>query len=112
MGAFKNYSYLVYTDISRAMNQYNRTITGSRLNIIDANILSIVKSFSESGTNFFMSNKELADITISDASTVQKAINRLITIGLLKKETAYDGQRPRRVLIYQTDAVKRFLASY
>ena len=50
MGTFKNYSYLVYTDISRAMNQYNRTITGSRLNIIDANILSIVKSFSESGT--------------------------------------------------------------
>ena len=112
MGASKNYSYLVYTDISRAMHQYNRTIIGSRLNIMDANILSIVKSFSESGTNFFMSNKELGDITISDASTVQKSINRLIGIGLLKKETIYDGKRPRRVLIYQADAVNHLLAGY
>ena len=112
MAESKNYSYLVYTDINRAMRQYNHVIIGSKLNIMDANILSIVKSFSEAGYNFFMSNRELADITISDASTVQKSINRLISIGLLKKEVVYDGQRPRRILIYQKDVVNNFLSSY
>ena len=116
MGASKNYSYLIYTDINRAMNQYNKNRSNigpnSRLNITDANILSIIKSFSESGTNFFMSNKELAEITISDASTVQKSINKLIGLGLLQKENYYEGNRPKRVLLYQSDAVKNFLAIY
>ena len=45
MGAHKNYNYKIHTDITRAMNKYNKIMTGPRFNTIDGNILNLIKSF-------------------------------------------------------------------
>ena len=109
MGAHKNYNYKIHTDITRAMNKYNKIMTGPRFNTIDGNILNLIKSFSETNTKFFMSNKELGEIMIADPSTIQRSIDRLIAVGLVQKEIIYIGAKPQRLLTYQNDAVQKLL---
>lgn len=112
MGEYKNYYYTVHTDISRALKRYNTLMPKGKFTILDSNILSMIRSFNKSNTKFFMSNKELADIMITDPATIQKAINRLCAAGLIKKENIYSGPRPQRVLHYQEMAVQKLLATY
>ena len=109
MGAHKNYNYKIHTDITRAMNKYNKIMTGPRFNTIDGNILNLIKSFSETNMKFFMSNKELGEIMIADPSTIQRSIDRLIAVGLVQKEIIYVGAKPQRLLTYQNDAVQRLI---
>ena len=109
MGVHKNYNYNIHITITRAMSKYNKIMTGPRFNTLDGNILNIVRSFSESGTKFFMSNKELGEIMIADPSTVQRSVDRLIAVGLVKKEIVYVGSKPQRLLTYQKDAVNNIL---
>lgn len=103
------YSFQIQACIMEAMSKHNKIIPGQRFNTIDGNILSVVKSFHDSGTDFFMSNKQLANITISDPSTVQRSIDRLVCAGLLKKETSYATGKLQRILIYQEDEVQKLL---
>lgn len=105
----KTYNFSISTDITAAMSKYNKTMPGSRFNTIDGNILNLVRSFARTGTKFYMSNKELAEIMIADPSTVQRSIDRLIAVGLLSKEIAYIGSKSYRFLTYQEKAVKELL---
>lgn len=104
-----NYNFKMHTSINKAMSAYNKTIPGQRFNTLDASILNLVKSFFESSTHFYISNKELGDIMVADPSTVQRSIDRLIAANLIKKEIVYFGQRPQRLLTYQPGAVNELL---
>lgn len=105
----KSYNFNVQTNITKAMNQYNKTQSNVRFTTLDAMILSLVKSFSESKTEFFMSNKELGQILIADPSTVQRSIDRLVKEELISKEIVYVNNRPKRVLNYQKDKINKIL---
>lgn len=109
MGAHKNYNYNMHTDITRAMSRHNKIMMGPRFNTLDGNILNLIRSFSEAGTKFYMSNKELAEIMIADPSTIQRSIDRLIAVGLVTKEIIYIAAKPQRHLVYQKEAVQNKL---
>lgn len=109
MGTPKNYNYNINIEITRAMSKYNKIMLNPRFNTLDGNILNLVRSFTETGTKFFMSNKELGEIMIADPSTVQRSVDRLIAVGLVKKEIIYVGSKPQRLLTYQKDAVQNIL---
>ena len=101
----KNYNFKFYTSIARAMNNHNKIMPTPRFTILDVSILCLIKSFYESKTKFYMSNKELGEIMIADPSTIQRSIDRLIAVGLVKKEIIYVGPKPQRFLTYAEDAV-------
>lgn len=110
MGVYKNYNYNIHTDITRAMSKHNKIMTGPRFNTLDGNILNLIRSFTETGAKFYMSNKELAEIMIADPSTIQRSIDRLIAVGLVTKEIIYIAAKPQRLLTYQKDAVQKILS--
>lgn len=103
------YSFQIQACIMEAMSKHNKIMPGPRFNTIDGNILSIVKSFYDSGSVFFMSNQQLANITISSQSAVKRSIDRLLQAGLIKKENHYVAGKPQRILIYQQDEVQKML---
>ena len=84
-------------------------MVGPRFNTLDGNILNIVISFDKSKTKFYMSNKELSEIMIADASTIQRSIDRLIKAKLISKEIIYIGSKPQRVLTYNKAAMQRII---
>ena len=105
----KSYNYSIQTDITRALNNYNRIMPGPRFNTLDGNILNLIRSFTESDTKFFMSNKELSEIMIADPSTIQRSIDRLVNAGLISKEITYANSKQHRVLAYQPQAVQNIM---
>jgi len=109
MWEHKNYNYNINKTITRAMSKYNKIMTGPRLTTLDGNILNLIRSFSETKTKFFISNKELGEIMIADPSTVQRSVDRLIAVGLVQKEIIYVGSKPQRILTYQKDVVQKKL---
>ena len=104
------YNYNISTDITCAMSKHNKIMPGTRFTTIDGNILSLVRSFARTDTEFYMSNKQLAEIMIADPSTIQRSIDRLIAAKLLNKEIIYINAKPQRLLTYQHDAVQALLA--
>lgn len=105
----KKYNFNVDPNITSAMSKYNKIMHGPRFNTLDGIILNLVISFSRTNTKFYMSNKQLSEIMIADPSTVQRSIDRLIAVGLLKKEIIYIGAKPQRILTYQEEAVQQVL---
>ena len=103
------YNYNIQTDITRALSKYNRLMTGPRFNTLDGNILNLIKSFTETGTKFYMSNKELAEIMIADPSTIQRSIDRLLAAALISKEIIYIAAKPQRLLTYNSKAVQNIV---
>ena len=105
----KHYYYNVQTNITRAMNKYNKIMPGDRFTTLDGNILNLIRTFTETGSQFYMSNKELSEVMIANPSTIQHSIDRLIAVGLVKKEIKHQGPTPQRHLTYQKDAVEEKL---
>ena len=105
----KNYNFNIRTDINRAMSIYNKTQSKIRFTTLDATLLNLIRSFSETKTEFYMSNKELGQILIADPSTIQRSIDKLVDSALIKKQVVYVNNRPKRVLSYQTDKVGELL---
>lgn len=105
----KNYNFNVRTDITRAMNAYNKTQSKIRFTTLDAALLNLIRSFSESKTEFYMSNKELGQILIADPSTVQRSVDKLVAAELIIKKVIYVDNRPKRVLAYQKENVSELL---
>ena len=103
------YNYNIQTSITRALSKYNRLVPGPRFSTLDGNILSLVKSFSETETKFYMSNKELAEIMIADPSTVQRSVDRLLAAGLVSKEITHVAAKPQRILTYNSKAVQNII---
>jgi DNA-binding MarR family transcriptional regulator len=91
------------------MSRYNKIMTGPRFTTLDGNILNLIKSFSDSETKFYMSNKELGEVMIADPSTIQRSIDKLVTSGLVKKEIIYIDAKPQRILTCQKEALRRLL---
>lgn len=104
-----NYNFRVYTNINRAMSNHNKIMMGPSFNTLDASILNLIKSFSDSNVKFFMSNKELSEIMVADPATVQRSVDRLFAAHLITKEIVYNGHQKRRVLTYQPEAVNKLL---
>ena len=105
-----SYNFRMYTDITRAMYTHNKIMTGPRYNTLDAAILNLIKSFYDSDTKFFISNKELGEIMVADPSTVHRSVDRLTKAGLIKKEIIYLGNKPTRLLTYLPEATEQLLA--
>ena len=105
----KNYNFNIRTDINRAMSIYNKTQSKIRFTTLDATLLNLLRSFSETKTEFYMSNKELGQILIADPSTVQRSIDKLVDIKLVIKKVIYADNRPKRILAYQKKNVEEVL---
>ena len=109
MDNYKSYNYNIQTDITKALTKYNRIMPGPRFNTLDGNILNLVRSFSESNTPFYMSNKELSEVMTADPSTIQRSIDRLVNAGLLSKEITYSNSKQHRMLTYMPQAVQNLI---
>ena len=101
----KSYNFNVQTDLTRSMDLYNKNFPKVRFNTLDGMILNLLRSFAETQTEFYMSNKELSQIMIADPGTVQRSIDRLVSVGLAEKKIRYVGKRPQRILVYKEKAV-------
>ena len=109
MGNYKSYNYNIQTEITKALTKYNRIMPGPRFNTLDGNILNLVRSFSETSTPFYMSNKELSEVMTADPSTIQRSIDRLVNAGLLSKEITYSNSKQHRMLTYVPQAVQNLI---
>ena len=109
MGNYKSYNYNIQTEITKALTKYNRIMPGPRFNTLDGNILNLVRSFSETNTPFYMSNKELSEVMTADPSTIQRSIDRLVNAGLLSKEITYSNSKQHRMLTYVPQAVQNLI---
>lgn len=101
--------YTIDADITKALNKYNKIMPSPRFNTLDGNILNLIRSFYESETEFYMSNKQLSDIMIADPSTIQRSIDRLLSVCLISKQVFYSGKKPMRILSYNPVEVQRLL---
>ena len=109
MGTYKSYNYNIQTEITKALTKHNRIMPGTRFNTLDGNILNLVRSFSESETPFYMSNKELSEVMVADPSTLQRSIDRLVNAGLLSKEITSSNSKQHRMLTYMPQAVQNLI---
>ena len=57
-----------------------------------------------------MTCKQLGEYFLATEKTVQVSINRLCAAGFLVNEPFYMNKNKRRNLIYQQDAVKKFIS--
>lgn len=103
------YSFLIHSDIMHALNKHNNIIPGERLTFLDGALLCFIKSFQDRQQKFYMSNKELSKLFVSNESTIQRSINRLISMKLLSSEKVYCGQQPRRYLTYNAWTLQELL---
>lgn len=101
----KNYMFTIYSDITKALKHHNEIMPSEKFTTLDGNILCLVKSFSDNGLDFFMSEKEIAETNITSEKTVQRSVNRLCKANLLKKEKL----NGRRILVYQESNVHDLL---
>lgn len=102
----KSYNFNVQTDINRAISLYNKTQTEVRFTTLDATLLNLLRSFSETKTEFYMSNKELSQIMVADPSTIQRSIDKLVDMKFVIKKIIYVDNRPKRILAYQKNNVE------
>ena len=104
-----NYTFLIHSDIMHAINKHNNIMPGERLTFLDGALLCFIKSFQDKGQKFYMSNKELSKLFISNESTIQRSINRMISMQLLSSEKVYFGQTPRRYLTYNAWTIEEMI---
>ena len=57
------YNFQMQSSVLYALNKHNDLIPTPHLTILDAAILSLAKSFYETGNKLFMSNKELGKLS-------------------------------------------------
>lgn len=101
-----NSNYRNYPIIAEAMKAHNNTMPGVKFNLIDYNILCLVKSYNDAGNTFYMSNEKLGDQLISCEKTVRVSIKRLCDAGLITKH-----KKPgSRILILNESNLEEFLA--
>ena len=105
------YSFLIHSDIMHALNKHNNIIPGERLTFLDGALLCFIKSFQDRQQKFYMSNKEIGKLCASNESTIQRSINRLLSMDLLHAEKIYCGQQPRRYLTYNEWTLQEFIST-
>lgn len=99
-------------EILNAMIAHNQTKPPSeKFTLVDARIISLIHSYSYTGTTCFASNQYLAEKCLTTTVTVQKSINRLLNHDLIdKKISSHEGKR-QRVLTYNETAANQFKIS-
>lgn len=108
--------YKLDLKIGEAMKIHNDIMPEDKFTLLDLNILCHAKSFHEKGYTLYMTNKQLGDCLFATEKTVQTSVNRLCAAGLLTKEYTYKKNEVtkkvarKRKLIYQADAVQRFMS--
>ena len=103
------YNFTLHLNIMYAINTYNNIIPGDKLTFIDGALICFIKSFQDHNQRFYVSNKELSRIFVANESTIQRSINKLTNMGLLKTEKVYSGQHPRRYLSYDKEKLRELL---
>lgn len=103
------YNFTLHLDIMHAINNHNNLIPGEKLTFLDGAMICFIKSFQDHDQRFFVSNKELARIFVANESTIQRSINKLTKMGLLKSEKIYSGQMPRRYLTYDKSKLQELI---
>lgn len=93
-------------DLMKAYNDTNQT--SEKFNLIDARIMSLIRSYDFSDQTFFASNQYLAEQCFTTAATIQKSINKLYSHDLIKKNVCCVNGIKKRILIYNADGVKKF----
>ena len=103
------YNFTLHLNIMYAINTHNNIMPGDKLTLLDGSLICLIKSFQDNNQQFYISNKELAKIFIANESTIQRSINKLTNMGLLKTEKVYSGQQPRRYLTYDKEKLQELL---
>lgn len=106
-----SYSFLIQSDIMHAITQHNNIMPGERMTLLDGILLCLIKSFQDKNQKFYMSNKEIGKLCASNESTVQRSINKLVSMGLIHSEKIYCGQQPRRYLTYNEWTLQEFIST-
>ena len=101
----KKHHFYVNTDLNKIIDTYNKTQPKTRVTTLDAILLNMIL-FSDD--QFVYSNKELGNILIADPSTVQRSIDRLVSLKLVNRKIVYDGNTPRRILTVNTKNLDTF----
>jgi len=93
----KEYYYNYQYSIARAMCAYNARMKSKHFALIDAHILSLIKSFYDNNQDFYMTNAEIAKVMLVNESTIKRSITKLCDFGLILKEALgnrrFDGRR-------------------
>lgn len=96
-------------EILEAMIHYNINKPASeKFTLIDARIISLIHSYSYTGTTFFASNQYLAEKCFTTSATIQKSINRLLNHNLINKQVLYVEGKKQRILTYNETAANKF----
>ena len=103
------YNFTLHLNIMYAIGTYNNIMPGDKLTFLDGALICFIKSFQDNGQQFYVSNKELAKIFIANESTIQRSINKLTKLELIRSEKIYIGQQPRRYLSYDKDKLQELL---
>jgi DNA-binding MarR family transcriptional regulator len=103
------YNFTLHLDVMYAINNHNNLIPGDKLTFLDGALICFIKSFQDHNQKFFVSNKELSKIFVANESTIQRSINRLTKLGLIRSEKSYINQTPRRYLTYDKSKLQELL---
>ena len=105
----KDFHYKNYYSLNEAFQIYNNIMPGEKFTLIDYNILSLVRSFHDSGQKFYMSNDQLAAMFYACEKTIRSSINRLCKFGFVTKQNIDNNRLKGRYLIYNYDKVQEFI---
>lgn len=105
----KDFHYKNYYSLNEAFQIYNNIMPGEKFTLIDYNILSLARSFSDSGQNFYMSNEQLAAMFYACEKTIRSSINRLCKFEFLTKQNIDNNRLKGRYLIYNSAKVQAFI---
>lgn len=103
------YYYNYQCNIAKAMQEYNAKTSSKHFGLIDAHILSLIKSFCDSKQSFYMTNTEIAKIMLVSECTVKRSIDKLHKLNLIKKESLGKRTFDGRHIAYCADS---FLLNY
>ena len=107
-----DYNFSMRSDIMHALNRHNEIIPKAKshqFTLLDGTILCLVKSFTDQGQDFYMSNEQLGKLLIVNPCTIQRSVNRLVDTGLLAKGKTYNKKSTCRTLTYQHDAINKLI---
>lgn len=107
---FKDFHFKVYSSLLNAAYINNTTTTDEKISMLDCNILSLIRSFHDSKKQCYMTNEQLAKTFLVTERTIQSSLSRLYWRGFIKSEQIKHDGVNKRVLFYQENAVKNFIA--
>ena len=100
----KDFHFKIYSSLLNAAHINNTTMMGEKLTMLDCSILSLIRSFHESGRQFYMTNEQLAKTFLTSERTVKTSLNRLYWRGFIKSQGT-----KKRILVYDADEVDKFI---